>query len=56
MESMNKFKVLTIIFICLFVVCSWSDLFKYKDVSNQNLKRVKTENIETKHRQKIQYR
>ena len=46
MESMNKFKVHTIIFICLFVFAVGAIYSNTKDVSNQK-SQVKTENIET---------
>ena len=46
MESMNKFKVLTIIFICLFVFAVGAIYSNTKDVSNAK-SQVKTENSET---------
>ena len=46
MESMNKFKVLTIIFICLFVFAVGAIYSNTKDVSSSK-SQVKTENTET---------
>ena len=46
MESMNKFKVLTIIFICLCVFAVGAIYSNTKDVSNVK-SQVKTENTET---------